>query len=193
MRSRSNLSTLVAAAFALAGCAELIPSSTSSSLTGGRGRTSAAAAGDVVVPDLIGKTPEEAAVLVADAGFTQAIESTRPVECYDAPEVDGRINCQSPAPGETVRSYTVVQINVYRTQRIAGAVVRAQLLALIGMTPDQARSALASYGHDGIVSVELRSEYDDDCGDGRVCGFNVPESGMGVHDSIKLYVNPPAD
>jgi hypothetical protein len=26
-----------------------------------------------------------------------------------------------------------------------------------------------------------------------VCGFDVPESGMGIHDAITLYVNPPVE
>jgi beta-lactam-binding protein with PASTA domain len=170
----------------------MIPRATPSAiLTADSPPAPASGARDVVVPDLIGTTPEEAAALVAEAGFTSSIESSRPVECYDAPEVEGRINCQIPAPGETVRSYTTVQINVYRAQRIAGAVVRAQLLALVGMSPDDARAALASYGHDGFVSVELHPEYDAGCDEDRVCGFDVPESGMGVHDAITLYINPP--
>jgi hypothetical protein len=74
---------------------------------------------------------------------------------------------------------------------IAGAVVRDQLLALIGKSPDDAKAALASYGHDGHVWVDMQAEYDADCGAERVCGFDVPESGMGIHDAITLYINPP--
>jgi beta-lactam-binding protein with PASTA domain len=177
-------------ACALAGCAGLVKTTPTSVYE--PERTSAPApGGDVVVPDLSGKTPEEAAALVEAAGFTGAVESSRPVECYDAPEVEGRINCQQPHAGETVKNYVTVQINVYRKQRIAGAVVRDQLLALIGKTPDEARAALAGYGHDGHVWVDMQDEYDADCGADRVCRFSAPESGMGIHDAITLFINPP--
>lgn len=149
------------------------------------GRT--APEGWVIVPDLVGKTRAEAEALVALAGFTAAVESTRPVECEGAPEVEGRINCQAPAAGATVRPYETVQINVYRPTRIAGAIVRSQLLALIGRSEVEARARLAGYGHDGAVAV---GPADDGatCAPGTVCGFSVPESGMGVHDPITLYV-----
>jgi hypothetical protein len=60
------------------------------------------------------------------------------------------------------------------------------------MTPDDARAALAGYGHDGYVSVDVASHYDAACGTDKVCGFDRPESGMGVHDAITLYINPPS-
>jgi len=92
-----------------------------------------------------------------------------------------------------VKPYTIVQVNVYQPTRIAGAIVRSQLAALIGKTPAQARAALATYGHDGHVTVEPTARDVPDCAAGRVCGFDVPESGMGIHDAITLYVNPPVE
>lgn len=145
---------------------------------------------DCVVPDLIGRTREEAVALVMAAGFTQGPESSRPVECEDAEHVEGRINCQAPPAGKIVKKYTAVQINVYHKTRIAGAIVREQLLSLIGMTPADAREALKSFGHDGTVEVSPGSRFWDKCGKERVCAFDQPESGMGVHDPIILYVNP---
>jgi hypothetical protein len=184
---------ITAALALLAACNGLVataPSSTTPTMSMSSTARRPAPGADVVVPDLIGKTREEAAALVDAAGFTQPVESSRPVECEGAPQIDGLVNCQQPHAGEIVKNYTGVQINVYRTQRIEGAVVRAQLAALIGMTPDDARAALAGYGHDGVVSVEVGT-YDEACGMDRVCRLSVPESGMGIHDAIKLYINPP--
>lgn len=185
-------------ALGLAGCSVgsvvggATPASVSAAPAGVVGATSTAD-GDLLVPDLVGRTREEAAELVAAAGFTSGIESSRPVVCEGAPEVEGRINCQSPPAGAAVRPYTTIQINVYQRTRIAGAIVRDELLALIGMTPDDARAALAGYGHDGLVRVEMTMEPDAECAQDRVCGFDVPESGMGVHDAITFYINPPED
>lgn len=187
---------LAVAALLLAACSSLLQSSTSGptsvdpTATGAGASGGPTASGDLVVPDLIGKTPEEAAELVARAGFSSAMEQSRPVECHDAPQIEGKINCQDPAAGATVKPYTVVQVNVYRPTRIAGAIVRSQLVALIGMTPEAAKAALASYGHDGYVVVEPTPEDDPDCGVGVVCGFDRPDSGIGIHDAITLYVNP---
>jgi hypothetical protein len=179
---------LVIVQLAIAGCAGLTPTAIYTPDTvERRGSTGA----DVVVPDLIGKTREEAEALVAAAGFASAVESSRPVECEDAPQVEGRINCQSPAPGATVKDYVVVQINVYAPTRIAGAIVRDQLVTLYGLTADGARAALAGWGHDGSVMVLTDDAHRDGCEVGRVCRFDRPESGMGVHDAITLYVNPP--
>jgi beta-lactam-binding protein with PASTA domain len=161
------------------------PAGSSSSSGGGGGGGS----GDVVVPDLTGKTEEEAIAAVRAAGFRTEAEA-KPLSCDGAPEVEGQVNCQSPAPGETVKAYAMVQYNVYRKQRISGAVVRDQLAALLGKTPADARKLLESYGHDGRVKVEPDTKFNDGCADGRVCGFSVSESGMGIHDEITLYTNP---
>lgn len=192
------------AALVLAGCTGLIQTTTSGttarpgSPAGGTGAAGAeaaaapdgAAAGDdVIVPDLLGKTREEAAALVAAAGFSHGVESTRPVECVDAARVEGRVDCQDPPPGQRVKRYTLVQINVYRAPRVAGAVVRAQLEALVGLTPAAARARLASYGHDGEVKVAPGLQYDARCGRDVVCEVSS-SSGVGLHDPITLYVNP---
>ncbi|MBZ0233627.1 MAG: PASTA domain-containing protein [Deltaproteobacteria bacterium] len=177
---------------ALAGCAGMIKTSTSTSSGTGTGTETGTFSGnnDVTMPDLIGKSEEEAIAAVRAAGFRQDAESNQMLECVDPPEVDGKVNCQSPSAGETVKAYTLVRIHVYRPQKIAGAVVRHQLLALLGKSPDEAKRALASYGHDGEIKVEPDREFHDGCGDDRVCRLSVPESGMGIHDPITLYTNP---
>jgi hypothetical protein len=73
---------------------------------------------------------------------------------------------------------------------IAGAIVRDQLVTLYGKTPDDAKAALAGWGHDGAVMVMTDDRHHDGCEVGRVCRFDRPESGMGVHDPITLYTNP---
>ncbi|HUQ05180.1 MAG TPA: PASTA domain-containing protein [Kofleriaceae bacterium] len=172
---------------ALLGCKSLIKTSTS--VNDSPAGSSSSSSGDVVVPDLTGKTEEEALAAVKAAGFRTEAEA-KPLSCDGAPEVEGQVNCQSPAPGETVKAYAMVQYNVYRTQRISGAVVRDQLAALLGKTPTDARKLLESYGHDGRVKVEPDSKFHDGCADGRICDFSVSESGMGIHDEITLYTNP---
>ena len=74
--------------------------------------------------------------------------------------------------------------------RIDGAIVRAELRSLLGKSPDDARRALRGYGHDGKVTVAPGRQFVEGCERDRVCGFDVPESGMGVHDPITLFVNP---
>lgn len=144
---------------------------------------------EVVVPDLIGKTRDEAMAIVRAAGFAQDLESSRPLECENAPKVEGRINCQDPEPGKRVKRYTLVQINVYKPTRLQGMVVRDQLLALIGLPPDEARAKLKSYGHDGTVTVTPDTKFHEKCAAGRVCAFDVAEAGIGVHDPITLFTN----
>ena len=172
----------LALSVAATGCSELIRKAGANPLP--------SASGNLIVPNLIGRTREEAMALVKAAGFTADVESSRPVECEDAPQVDGQVSCQDPPAGKIVSRYTTVQINVYQTRSISGAIVRAQLKALLGLPPDKAKAKLVSYGHDGEVTVARASKFVEGCGEDRVCGFDVSEAGIGVHDSITLYVNP---
>lgn len=80
-------------------------------------------------------------------------------------------------------------------QIITGAIVRRQLEALHGLTPDQARQQLKKLGHDGKVSIGEVTDsggghaYLKDCGANKVC-YTSGESGIGLHDDLTLYVNP---
>jgi hypothetical protein len=149
-----------------------------------------ASSGETIMPRLVGMTRDQAAAAVRAAGFTQEVESSTPLECEGAPRVEGRVSCQSPPAGKLVKKYTLVQISVYAPQRIAGAIVRDQLAALVGKSPAEARAALEGYGHDGDVKVAPGPRFYEGCGKDRVCAFSVPESGMGIHDPITLFVNP---
>ncbi len=93
-------------------------------------------------------------------------------------------------PGDATTMGDATTLPAVGAPRISGAIVRSQLLALIGKEPAAARAALESYGHDGEVKVAPGPRFYDDCGKDRVCAFDVPESGMGIHDPITLYVNP---
>ncbi|MCE9576057.1 MAG: PASTA domain-containing protein [Deltaproteobacteria bacterium] len=157
---------------------------------GGGGGAVASSGGDITMPSLLGLTEEQAAAAVKKAGFTQDMEQSRPLECENAAHVEGEINCQDPEPGATVKPYALVQVNVYHEQHLTGMVVRRQLLALIGKSPDQAKALLKSYGHTATVKVEPGDHHYDQCGEKVVCAFDVAEAGIGVGDPITLYVNP---
>jgi len=187
--STTTTTTLTARAGATVGpdASAGAPSSPSSAGSGGTARAT--------VPNLIGKTPEEARALVQAAGFTAEPEATRPLECEGAPREPGRINCQDPEAGQVVERYRMIAISVYREQVIVGAIVRRQLEALHGLTPDQAKQELKKLGHDGQVSIGEVTDsggghtYIKACGQNKVC-YTSGESGIGVHDDITLYVNP---
>lgn len=199
---------VVALAIALAGC-PLKTSTTTTTTTATAGRSlNAGAAGSTgdaapaasgtrraTVPDLMGKTPEEARALVKAAGFSHAPESTSPPQCVDAREDPGLINCQDPDPGKSVPEYTLIKINVYQPQVLRGIIVRRQLASLHGLTPDQAKQELRKMGHDGPVQVRDVTDYGGgksyikECGENRVC-YTSSESGIGIHDLLTLFINP---
>lgn len=195
-----------AVAIALGGCP--LGTSTTTTLTGGATATVGPAASTgapssspgggtpkAMVPNLIGKTPDEARALVKAAGFTGEPEATHPLECEGAPREPGLINCQDPEAGQVVERYRMIAISVYREQVIQGAIVRRQLETLHGLTPDQAKQQLKKLGHDGQVSIGEVTDsggghtYLKACGQNKVC-YTSGESGIGVHDDITLYINP---
>src|SRR5262249_10308908 len=141
----STTATLAGGASATVGPAASPGAPSSASPAGGTARA--------MVPNLIGKTPEEARALVKAAGFTAEPEATRPLECERAPPEPGLINCQDPDAGQLVERYRMIAIAVYREQVIQGAIVRRQLETLHGLTPDQAKQQLRKLGHDGQVSL----------------------------------------
>lgn len=189
-----KLHCVIAATVVLTGCAVgksgtlSLPTSASPPSPGGGTPT-------LTVPDLIGKTRDEARAIVKAAGFTSEPESSRPLECEGAAHEAGKINCQDPEAGKVVQRYTMIQINVYEPHHIAGAIVRSQLDALRGMTPDQARQQLKKLGHDGKVTVGFVTDsggghtFIKECGQNKVC-YTSDEAGLGLHDDLTLYINP---
>lgn len=179
------------AVIALAGCSLIKTSS------GGGAELSSAGAGDgkLTMPDLIGKTPDEARALVKAAGFAGEPESSRPVECENAAKDPGKINCQDPEAGKLVARSAMIQVNVYEVHGMKGIIVRGQLATLKGLTLDQAKQQLKKLGHDGEVTVAVVTNsgggqtFVKGCGDNRVCEWSG-ESGISIHDGITLYTNP---
>lgn len=71
-----------------------------------------------------------------------------------------------------------------------GMIFQAEMAALTGLTPDQARMRLKELGHFGpVITVELE-QFLPDCQQGRVCGA-APAGGTFVHAEITLSVNKP--
>jgi hypothetical protein len=168
------------------------------SASAGAGASAPSAGGrtaKATVPNLIGKTEEEARLLVKEAGFVHAPEGQTPLECVDAAREPDLINCQDPDPGTSLEIYQLIKIKVYRTQVIHGAIVRRQLESLRGLTPDQAKAQLKKMGHDGEVKIGVVTDYGGgqsyikECGQNKVC-YTSTESGTGIHDPITLFINP---
>ncbi|HSS00398.1 MAG TPA: PASTA domain-containing protein [Kofleriaceae bacterium] len=163
------------------------PSAEGMTATGGKPR--------ITVPNLIGKTPEQARVLVKAAGFNSEPESNHILECMDAARDEGLINCQDPEAGAVVERYSMIKIHVYRGQVITGAIVRRQTESLRGLTPDEAKQQLKKFGHDAKVSIGVVTDsgggqtYIKACGQNKVC-YTSGDSGFGIHDDVTLYINP---
>jgi hypothetical protein len=74
-------------------------------------------------------------------------------------------------------------------------IVRSQLEALHGLTPDQAKAQLKKYGHDGEVRLGVVTDmgggetFVEACGIDKVCETSG-SSGISIHDDITLYLNP---
>lgn len=165
------------------------PSGTTMSAPSGAAPSGAGGSDRLVMPNLIGKTPEEANAMLRAAGFATQVEANRrALACVDAAEDPGRINCQDPAPGTSAYRSALVAVTVYQPTTFQGALVRAQLVKVRGMTVDEARAYLRSLGHDGPVEIFESPVPSPTCGD-RVCNVS-PESGTGLHDRIELQINP---
>jgi len=164
-----------------------------SSNSGGGGTPGVSSDGMVTVPDLMGKTEAEAIAMVQAAGFKSAAEIS-PIACHDSPPTEiGRIDCQDPSPGASVRAYTMVKFNVKRSDRIANMVLRRDFEQMPGMTVEQATKLAKSVGHDGPVRVETLRDFMQGCKENTVCKGSDErhgQSGMSIHDPLILWVNP---
>lgn len=143
--------------------------------------------------DLVGKTADEALAALQRAGFTPSFEVNKLMLACDGPATPGRVKCQQPAPGAIVDSKGIVNVHVVEGPRkIAGALVRADLAKLLGMSITDAKAYLKSLGHDGEVAVFEQHTYAQRCGTQQICSVE-PESGTGIHDRVTLVVNPNAN
>lgn len=141
------------------------------------------------MPDLTGKTPSDAEATLRSAGFTGAVAVNRiALECEDAAKDEGKINCQSPGPGELAYKNHEVNVHVYQAQTFPGMLVRHQLAPLKGMKVAEAKAYLKKMGHDGKVRVEQTVQFVKSCKPETICEYSG-ESGIGVHDEIILMLN----
>jgi hypothetical protein len=146
--------------------------------------------GDLIaVPDFTGKTLEEARAIARAAGFSTDVEE-RPMRCDDdSKKADGKITCQDPEPGKPERRYAGLSVAIHKEWKHEGMLVRAQLLPLVGMTPEQAQKRLKELGHTGKLVVTRLYQYVDRCGPNKICGMES-EAGIGIADDLIVHINP---
>jgi hypothetical protein len=139
--------------------------------------------------NLMGKTPDEAKAALRAAGFTGEVEVNRiALECVDAKEVPGQINCQNPDVGKLHYRHAAVNVHVYEAQTHTGRITRDQLMKAVGMTVDDAKKYLRSVGHVGQVDVrEDTVHFHKGCAKDRVC--DVGPAGVGVEGLVTLVLN----
>jgi hypothetical protein len=163
----------------------------------GSAPSAASAPGDPrrIVPDLTGKTLDEARAIVRAAGFTSELEDTEQPSCPGvAPgaAAEGQILCQDPDPGQQRNRHAPIQVVVYKPQRFAETTLQQQLLALRGLTVDEARVQLRRIGHDGPVKVLRLDKHQSGCAPERVCDVARGRA-RDLHDEITLWLNPRLD
>jgi hypothetical protein len=149
----------------------------------------------VPVPDVIGKTADEARAIVRMAGFTSEVEIDAGLGCDagpdDPPPSNGRVDCQYPDPGKLVSTYAMVKIRVHEPKRRhEGALTSPELHELIGMTIPEARQRLKELGHTGKINVATTSRFMPGCADSRVCAYG-PHPELFSSDAISLFLNQP--
>jgi hypothetical protein len=98
---------------------------------------------NLTVPDLLDKTPEAATELVKRAGFTLELEMGA-VGCErDMPDsLDGKVRCQSPAPGEKAEKIAIVQYELFHAPT---HLVNSRVDALVGLTLDEAKAKIRTW------------------------------------------------
>lgn len=140
------------------------------------------------LPNLLGKTPDEATAALRAAGFTGDLEINRmALECLDTPKVQGRISCQNPDVGVLGYKRGPVNVSVYAEPTHTGRLTREQLAGAVGMTIDAAKAYLKSLGHDGEVIIFEQHTFDPNCGSKKVCSAGP---GTGIHSRVQLTINP---
>ncbi len=186
---------------ALAGCV-----STTTRGGGGGGYTGVTVGGgpavaydtQIVMPNLVGKTFDEAVKICKAAGFVLPPEFGRPPDCDDsAPKVDGKIRCQDPEAGAKVGAHALIELSIYK------APVRTNITAdegesLIGKTPDVAKKMLAGWGFRGKIRIQSSGTGNRRCSAGQICEimpsapFGLDEDiSFGVADELKITAPPP--
>ena len=126
----------------------------------------------LVVPDVIGKTADEARALVRAAGFAREVELSTMLSC-DGPRRADRITCQSPAAGTRVTRNDWVQIAVHTVQpHKTWSIEPDQLRPLIGRPLAEVKQRLRGLGHVGHLDVREDAATSATCHDDLVCDLD---------------------
>jgi serine/threonine-protein kinase len=147
-----------------------------------------AAAPDPVVPDVMGRSREQAAAALAKAGFAWSIADAADAFgpgiddlelCFNGSHV-GTVCSQDPAAGARADKGSEIHA-------LVGDAATVPVIAmpdLTGLTLDQAKAAVKKAG----FAHELGSTFDDKCKHGIVCGQKFP-AGMKVRKSSYQVVD----
>ena len=99
--------------------------------------------------------------------------------------VTTRTSAQADAPGAATSSDDA-------PQPFAETTLQQQLVALRGLTVDEARVELRRIGHDGPVKVVRLDKHQSGCAPERVCDVARGRA-RDLHDEITLWLNPRVD
>ena len=158
-------------------------SSTSSSSSESTSSSSSSQPKDVVVPDLKGKTQEDAEKALSEWGLVGVASNPEETD-----EVDpGLVFKQSIAPGTTVKEGEKVAFTV------ALAPAESEVPDVVGMTSDEAKDAIT----DAKLNFDHTDIYDDDVEEGRVVSQSVAagskvKAGSTVSVAVSLGPTPVA-
>lgn len=146
----------------------------------------------ITMPNLIGKTQEEAASAVKAAGFKMEMDATH-LSCVESPAPVGTVECQDPRPGDVVKAnYTAVEIHIKRDSRMSGIIHQEDFRAMRGMTVDNAKAFAKKLGHTGQIRVKEMDDLVKGCAEKTVCSATDEyegQSGMRMEDTLLLRTN----
>lgn len=191
------------ALLALAACPmQTSGSSTMPGPSSGGGSVGRGADAVITTPNLTGMTQDEAIAAVRAAGFRQPAE-TKPIACKGPEQEAGKVDCQDPEAGKSVKAYSLVVFNVKEGNRLAASnVLRADFEKMQGMSVEQAKAYANKIGHTGELQEKELTDFMTGCKDGTVCkaahAFGS-QSGMSKTDVLVLWTNktlsiaPPPD
>lgn len=108
------------------------------------------------VPDLFGKTQDEANELLKNAGFmfdatSSAVGCKGPVPTGKPDE--NRIKCQEPQAGALVDKHTMIQVELYEIPQHPERISTSVLGSLINLPIDEAKQKLHDLGYRGVIKL----------------------------------------
>jgi hypothetical protein len=137
------------------------------------------------VPNLVGKTLDEAKAILKAAGFMYEPDE-RGENCDDdAPDVDDQqIRCQIPTAGSIVQTNKLVEVIVRHGGHRKGVLLIGQLRPLMFHPLAYVKDALAKLGFDG--TLEVKADWTGgSCEPDHVCNIE-PMDNVDIHGRIKL-------